>query len=463
MGIIKAVTTAVGGALADQWLEAVEPDDMGDRTVFVRGVQVRRGKGSNTKGSSDIVSDGSVIHVYPNQFMMLVDGGKIVDYTAEEGYYKVSHSSMPSMFNGQFGEALKESFNRIRFGGVTSGSQKVYYVNLQEIKGIKFGTRNPVNYFDNFYNAELFLRAHGTYSIKVTDPIKFYAEVIPKNADHVEIDSINEQYLSEFLEALQTSINQMSADGTRISYVTSRSRELGQYMAQTLDEEWTRMRGMEIQAVGIASITYDEESQNLINLRNRGAMMSDPSIREGYVQTTIAEGLKNAGSNDSGAMAGFMGMGMGMQMGGGFMGAASNTNMQQMQMNQAPGQMPGNTGMPGMGGQPAGGQPMGGQPMGNQPMGNQPMGNQPSGVQPAGSQWAVPNQMAGMQPGSAGMAGQMTGTQPGSAWTCPGCGTSNTGKFCGECGHPRPDTPWTCACGNINTGKFCSECGKPRP
>ena len=458
MGIIKAVTTAVGGALADQWLEAVEPDDMGDRTVFVRGVQVRRGKGSNTKGSSDIVSDGSVIHVYPNQFMMLVDGGKIVDYTAEEGYYKVSHSSMPSMFNGQFGEALKESFNRIRFGGVTPGSQKVYYVNLQEIKGIKFGTRNPVNYFDNFYNAELFLRAHGTYSIKVTDPIKFYAEVIPKNADHVEIDSINEQYLSEFLEALQTSINQMSADGTRISYVTSRSRELGQYMAQTLDEEWTRMRGMEIQAVGIASITYDEESQNLINLRNRGAMMSDPSIREGYVQTTIAEGLKNAGSNDSGAMAGFMGMGMGMQMGGGFMGAASNTNMQQMQMNQAPGQMPGNTGMPGMGGQPAGGQPMGGQPMGNQPM-----GNQPSGVQPAGSQWAVPNQMAGTQPGSAGMAGQMTGTQPGSGWTCPGCGTSNTGKFCGECGHPRPDTPWTCACGNINTGKFCSECGKPRP
>ena len=458
MGIIKAVTTAVGGALADQWLEAIEPDDMGDRTVFVRGVQVRRGKGSNTKGSSDIVSDGSVIHVYPNQFMMLVDGGKIVDYTAEEGYYKVSHSSMPSMFNGQFGEALKESFNRIRFGGVTPGAQKVYYVNLQEIKGIKFGTRNPVNYFDNFYNAELFLRAHGTYSIKVTDPIKFYAEVIPKNADHVEIDSINEQYLSEFLEALQTSINQMSADGTRISYVTSRSRELGQYMAQTLDGEWTRMRGMEIQAVGIASITYDEESQNLINLRNRGAMMSDPSIREGYVQTTIAEGLKNAGSNDSGAMAGFMGMGMGMQMGGGFMGAASNTNMQQMQMNQAPGQMPGNTGMPGMGGQPAGGQPMGGQPMGNQPM-----GNQPSGVQPAGSQWAVPNQMAGMQPGSAGMAGQMPGTQPGSAWTCPGCGTSNTGKFCGECGHPRPDTPWTCACGNINTGKFCSECGKPRP
>ena len=447
MGIIKAVTTAVGGALADQWLEAVEPDDMGDRTVFVRGVQVRRGKGSNTKGSSDIVSDGSVIHVYPNQFMMLVDGGKIVDYTAEEGYYKVSHSSMPSMFNGQFGEALKESFNRIRFGGVTPGAQKVYYVNLQEIKGIKFGTRNPVNYFDNFYNAELFLRAHGTYSIKVTDPIKFYAEVIPKNADHVEIDSINEQYLSEFLEALQTSINQMSADGTRISYVTSRSRELGQYMAQTLDEEWTRMRGMEIQAVGIASITYDEESQNLINLRNKGAMMGDPGIREGYVQSTIAEGLKNAGSNSAGSLAGFMGMGFGMQTGGGFMGAASNTNMQQMQ-NQ------GNWSAAGAqqaGMNPGPGAPAGARQTGMDPGPGAPAGTAQSGVNP-GAGAPVGTAQSGMNPG------------PGTAgWYCPNCGTPNSGKFCSECGNPRPAADWTCSCGTVNSGKFCSECGKPRP
>lgn len=447
MGIIKAVTTAVGGALADQWLEAVEPDDMGDRTVFVRGVQVRRGKGSNTKGSSDIVSDGSVIHVYPNQFMMLVDGGKIVDYTAEEGYYKVSHSSMPSMFNGQFGEALKESFNRIRFGGVTPGAQKVYYVNLQEIKGIKFGTRNPVNYFDNFYNAELFLRAHGTYSIKVTDPIKFYAEVIPKNADHVEIDSINEQYLSEFLEALQTSINQMSADGTRISYVTSRSRELGQYMAQTLDEEWTRMRGMEIQAVGIASITYDEESQNLINLRNKGAMMGDPGIREGYVQSTIAEGLKNAGSNSAGSLAGFMGMGFGMQTGGGFMGAASNTNMQQMQ-NQ------GNWSAAGA--QQAGMNPGPGVPAGARQTGMDPGPGAPGGTA-----------RAGMNPGAGAPVGTaQSGVNPGpgtAGWYCPNCGTPNSGKFCSECGNPRPAADWTCSCGTVNSGKFCSECGKPRP
>ena len=462
MGIIKAVASAVGGALADQWLEAIEPDDMGDRIVFARGVQVRRGKGSNTKGSSDIVSNGSVIHVYPNQFMMLVDGGKVVDYTAEEGYYTIDHSAMPSMFNGQFGEALKESFNRIRFGGITPTAQKVYYVNLQEIKGIKFGTRNPVNYFDNFYNAELFLRAHGTYSIKVTDPLKFYGEVIPKNADRVDIDSINEQYLSEFLEAFQTSVNQMSADGTRISFVTSKSRELGRYMADTLDEEWNKLRGMEIQSVGIASITYDEESQNLINLRNKGAMMGDPGIREGYVQSTIAEGLKNAGSNSAGSLAGFMGMGFGMQTGGGFMGAASNTNMQQMQ-NQGNWSAAGaqQAGMNPGPGAPAGARQTGMDPGPGAPGGTARAGMNPGVGAPAGTAQSGVNPGAGAPVGTA-QSGMNPG--PGTAgWYCPNCGTPNSGKFCSECGNPRPAADWTCSYGTVNSGKFCSECGKPRP
>ena len=316
----------------------------------------------------------------------------------------MQNSSLPSLFNGQFGDALKESFNRVRYGGQTPYAQKVYYINLQEIKGIKFGTRTPINYFDLFYNSELFLRAHGTYSIKITDPLKFYAEAIPKNQDQVEIDSINEQYLAEFLEALQTSINQMSADGVRISFVASKGRELGRYMAETLDEEWNRLRGMEIQSVGIASISYDEESQKLINMRNQGAMLGDPSVREGYVQGAMARGFEAAGSNGSGAMAGFMGMGAGMNFGGGFMGAASASNLQQMQMQQA-----------------------------------------------ARQGYAAPQNTAP----------QGSAAAPAESWTCE-CGTVNHGKFCSECGKPRPAGPWTCSCGTVNTGKFCSECGKPR-
>ena len=425
MGIIKAVASAVSGALADQWLEVIEADNMSDQTVFTRGVAVR--KGQNTKGTDNTVSNGSVIHVYPNQFMMLVDGGKVVDYTAEEGYYTVNNSSLPSLFNGQFGDTLKESFSRIKYGGVTPTSQKVYYVNLQEIKGIKFGTRNPINYFDTFYNSELFLRAHGTYSVKITDPLLFYAEVIPKNDDRVEIGEINEQYLDEFLEALQSSINQMSADGTRISFVSSKARELGRYMADTLDDEWKKMRGMEIQSVGLASVSYDEESQKLINMRNQGAMLSDPSVREGYVQGAVARGMEAAGSNANGAMAGSMGMGMGMNAGGGFMGAASASNMQQMQMQQ--------NAQPAM--RPAG---------------------QASGA--AGS-WTC--SCGAVNTGKFCSQCGKPAPAPAGTWTCS-CGTVNTGKFCSECGKPAPapSGEWTCSCGAVNTGKFCSECGKPR-
>lgn len=417
MGIIKAVGSAISGGFADQWLETIEASDMSDHTVFASGVKIR--KGQNTKGTDNLVSNGSMIHVKDNQFMMLVDGGKVVDYTAEPGYYQVNNSSAPSLFNGQFGDAIKESFNRIKFGGETPYKQQVYFINLQEIKGIKFGTRNPVNYFDSFYNAELFLRTHGTYSIKITDPLKFYAEVIPKNKSKVDFEEINEQYTDEFLSALQSSINQMSADGIRISFVSSKGRELGKYMAETLDEDWTKTRGMEIQSVGIGSISYTEDSQDLINLRNQGAMMSDPSIREGYVQKNIAEGLKAAGSNKNGSMSGFMGMGLGMQTGGNFMAAASQSNMQQMKQSE--------------------------------PVKMEPVSK---------NTWKC---SCGAE--NVGKFCQECGAKKteNKTWICS-CGNTNTGKFCSECGKERPDqSSWVCECGTVNTGKFCPECGKMRP
>ncbi len=394
MGIIKADIKAVKGSLADQWLEVIEAADMGDDTVFCEGVKIR--KGENVKGSDGTVTNGSVIHVYSNQFMLLVDGGKVVDYTAEEGYYKVDNTAMPSLFNGEFDKVLEESFERIKFGGQTSQKQKVFFINLQEIKGLRFGTRNPVNYFDNFYNAELFLRAHGNYSIKITDPIRFYAEAVPKNRSIVRMNDINEQYLSEFLEALQSAIGQMSVDGIRISHIQAKGRELGKYMADILDEEWKQMRGMEIQSVGIASISYDENSQKLINMRNEGAMLSDPTIREGYVQGSIARGMEAAGSNSAGAAAAFMGMGVGMNTAGGFMGTASANNMAQMQMQQ------------------------------------QAQAAQAAKAAPAGG-WTC--ECGAVNTGK--FCGECGKPAPKTEWFCTECGTKNTGKFCQECGKAR--------------------------
>ena len=418
MGIIKAFFDSVGGNLADQWLEVYEANEMSDTTVFTTGVAVRTGKrNSNKRGSEDYISDGSIIHVYDNQFMLLVDGGKVVDYTAEPGYYKVDSGSAPSLFNGRFGASLKEMFSRIKFGGVPSGKQKVFFINLQEIKGIKFGTKIPINYFDSFYNAELFLRAFGTYSIKITNPLKFYAEAISRNAERVDITDINGQYLDEFLEALTAAINKMSVDGIRISYVASKSTELSRYMADELDENWAGLRGFEVLSVGIASVSYDEESKKLINMRNQGAMLGDPSVREGYIQGAIARGLENAGSNPNGAAAAFMGMGVGMNAGGGFMQSASAANQNQIAQQQAQAQ-----------------------------------------AQAQANSWTC---SCGAT--NTGNFCQNCGSKkpaPQGTWTCS-CGETNTGNFCQGCGSKKPASSekFCQNCGTKNTGAFCQNCG----
>jgi len=405
MGLIRAIGAAIGGKFADSWLEVLEADNMDDKTVFAKAVAVRKDskRNNNRKGEADIINNGSIIHVYDNQCVLLVDGGKIIDYCAEPGYYKVDNTASPSLFNGELLASVKETFHRIKFSGVPSASQKAFFINLQEIKGIKFGTPNAVNYYDNFYNAELFLRAHGTYSIRIVDPLKFYAQAIPRNATRVQIEDINEQYLNEFLEALQTSINSMSAAGIRISFVTSKAAELSHYMSDALDDTWRDNRGIEIVAVGIASVTYDEKSKELINMRNQGAMLGDPTVRAGYVAGSVARGVEAAGSNPSGSMSGFMGVGIGATMTGvaGMMGGA-------------------------MGGAMGGG---------------------------TGS--------TGTSTGSGAGSGGSTG---GATWTCS-CGQVNTGNFCSACGAAKP-AGWFCPnCGRRNDAamNFCPDCGTRKP
>lgn len=211
----------------------------------------------------------------------------------------------------------------------------------------------------------------------------------------------------------------MSADGIRISYVASKGRELAGYMADTLDDSWKALRGVEIVSVAIASISYDEESQKLINMRNQGAMMSDASIREGYVQSAVAKGIQDAGSNANGAAAGFMGVGMGMNTAGGFMSAASASNTQQMQMQQ-----------------------------------------QARAEGKSADSWTC---SCGAVNTGKFCANCGKPKPEDNRWTCS-CGTVNTGKFCTSCGKAKPQSgEWTCSCGTVNTGRFCSNCGKPRP
>lgn len=419
MGLIKAAVGAIGGSLADSWLDFIEADKMGPSTAMVRGVQVDNRRSSNTKGTANYVSNGSKIVVGQNQMMILVDGGAIADYCAEPGYYEVFFGSSPSLFNGEFKDSLKDTWNRFKFGGQPSSKQEIYFINLQEIRDIKFGTRNPLNYFDNFYNAELNLRCHGTYSVKITDPLKFFKEVCPRDAVKLDFNDCGEQYLLEFTQALQTSISKMSVDGKRISHLNAQTMDLSKYLADALDDQWNDLRGMEIMRVALATISYDAESQKLINMRNQGAMLSDPTVREGYVQGAVARGLEAAGSNKAGAGQAFMAMGMGMQGAGGFMQSASATNAQQMMAQQQAAQQ---------------------------------------AAQQANAGW---NCSCG-QGGNTGNFCQGCGAKkpaPAGQWNCS-CGQNgNTGNFCQGCGAKKPSADWTCSCGTVNTGNFCQGCG----
>ena len=224
----------------------------------------------------------------------------------------------------------------------------------------------------------------------------------------------------EFTQALQSSIAQMSVDGKRVSHLNAETVALSRYLSNALDDQWKDLRGMEICSVAIASISYDEESQKLINMRNQGAMLGDPTVREGYVQGAIARGLEAAGSNKAGAGQAFMAMGMGMQGAGGFMQSASAANAQQMQAMAA---AQNNAG--------AGG-------------------------------W---NCSCG-QSGNTGNFCQGCGAKkpaPAGSWDCS-CGQKgNTGNFCQGCGAKKPSADWDCSCGQKgNTGNFCQGCGKKR-
>jgi len=423
MGLIKAVTGAAGGVLADQWKEFFYCDSLSEDILAAKG-QKRTGKrSSNTDGSDNVISNGSVITVNNGQCMMIVEQGEVIEVCAEPGEFIFDSTTQPTIFEGNLGDSAKKVFdeflNRVKFGGDASTDQRVYYFNTKEIIGNKYGTPSPIPFRVVDRNVgldiDVSLRCFGEYSYQLKNPLLFYKNVCGNVEGVYSRDKIDGQLKSELMTALQPALAKISALGIRYSELPAHTTELADALNEVLSKKWGDLRGIEIVSFGVSNVNISEEDQAYIKELQRDAAFRNPNMAAAHMLGSQATALKDAAKNAAGSAVGFMGM----NMTGGFAGTQA-ADLYKMGAAQAPA----------------------------------------APDQPAASGWTCSCGHAGNTGKFCAECGKPRPEE--SSWTCS-CGAKNTGKFCSECGKPKPAADWTCSCGTVNKGKFCSNCGSPRP
>ena len=419
MGLIKAAVSSLSGILADQWKEYFYCDSLDANTLMAKGVKRTGKRSSNTKGSDNIISNGSVIAVNEGQCMMIVEQGQIVEFSAEPGEFTWDASTEGSCLFGVFSEGLEKSWEnfmrRFTFGGDTGKDQRIYYFNLKEICGNKYGTPTPVPFRVVDQNigldVDISVRCNGEYTYKITDPMLFYKNVAGNVSGEFNRSKIDSTLKSEFLTALQPAFAKISAQGIRYSALPGHTLELADALNQVLSAKWSALRGISIVSVGMNSITASPEDEAMIKELQKSAVFRNPNMAAAHMVQAQAEAMKNAASNSGGAMAGFMGMNMAQQAGG--MNAAQLFQM--------------------------------------------------------GAQQPVPAASANgwkCKCGAVNTGRFCTECGASQGWVCA-CGAVNKGKFCCECGAKKPanEPQYRCdKCGwepedPKNPPKFCPECG----
>ena len=428
MGLIKASTGAAGGVLADQWKEFFYCDSIANDILIVKGQKRISGRSSNTKAEDNIISNGSGIAVADGQCMIIVEQGKVVELCAEPGQFTWNSSTEPSIFAGSLGESILETFKaigkRFIYGGDTGKDQRVYYFNTKEILDNKFGTANPIAFrvVDSRINfdVDVSLRCNGTYTFRITDPIKLYTNVTGNVAQSYSKDELRDTMKTEFVSALGPALAKLSMLEIRPNQIPAHTNELETYLNEELSTEWGA-RGIGDVKVAINPPTLTEEDQEMLKTAQKTAMYRDPTMAAATLVGAQADAMKTAAGNSAGAMTGFMGMGMAMNAGG--MNAQNLFQMGQQQQQAEPA--------------PA--------------------------AAPAQDGWKCSCGAVAVEKFCPECGAKKPEPKPAGGWTCK-CGALATGKFCPECGSPKPaDDGWTCSCGAVNKGKFCAECGAKKP
>ncbi len=312
MGIIKTFAGALSGTLADQWIDAYTAGSFDEYTVVTPGVQIVKNnkRGSNTRSSIGVITNGSKIFVPENTAAFIFSQSGIENIIIEPGGYEY-RDGQDSIFSGSdFSEAIiDQTMERFGSGGITTDFKSIAFVNLREIRGIKFGTKGPQVYNDLFYGTDLEIRGYGSFSVKVKNPETFVKNFVPANTDCYSFNEprVISQLTSEFIQSFIVVLNSLSGK-YRISQLPARANEISGLIVCDDNNAgtWLERFGFEVEKVAIENIELTDDSRQLVKEYSANKMhikaYDDVSQRSADIaaQQQIAAGVKNHGLGDGG-------------------------------------------------------------------------------------------------------------------------------------------------------------------
>ena len=327
MGLRQAVAGAVGGVLADQWKDFhTVPDGLPATAALFAAVPrgTNAGRGSNTAGSSNIISNGSKIVVPEGYGLLLLQDGAVTAFVAEPGGYEWQSDDLNSQSvfagDGLVSTFIKQSWERFKFGGQPGSQQLAFFVSLKELPDNRFGTQSEIYWDDGFLGTQVGAITRGSYTLRIVDPILFVKNFVPARYlqpgeifDFTDMDNAAaSQLFNEVVGSLAPAFSLYTNDpgkGNRISRLQQDSLGFAQSLSSAVEQgyQWKSDRGLAIVKTTIVSIEYDAATRELLKTVQRADALAG-ARGNSNLQASVAQGIQSAG--ETGGAAGLVGVGM---------------------------------------------------------------------------------------------------------------------------------------------------------
>ena len=319
MGLVKAVLGSALGSIYDQWKEFIYCDSIPNEVLLTKGRRRVDAISGNDNGSPNVITDGSKVVLNDGQFMIVVENGQIIDFSSEPGGYIWNTGAEPGLFSegmSGFFENFKNAFKeRLKSGGQAMNDQRVYFVNMKEIRGNRFGFGN-VSYRDSEFNLTIMLSGFGTYSLKIVNPIDFYTNITGNVPGDYLTKTLVVQLRSELQAELIPLIGAYSGKGLKYDELPANNEKIAFDLLSKVNEKWKEKRGVELSSLVFTQITPDDKSlEKIRQLQEVSAYSGQSDMMDARMGVAQANAMESAGENKNGAAFGFAGFNMAMNAG----------------------------------------------------------------------------------------------------------------------------------------------------